>query len=225
MPMIVTYASVRHLYLASTGFAIALGLVFNALWMTRRRLWQSAAAFGGAVLVLVYVLKLLPAVSAWNTAGSISEKMVRDVERQAADAPAGSLLSLGAPSHADTSYDSGFYPPLLWSWALPFAVQPPFTRTDLTERFFVISPMVPDCCPGQWFGRTQRTVRAWSERADRPPVIALRWDPATGALARQSDAENPRLRDHALSLADANTCEKMEKRIGAILTQMRFARR
>jgi hypothetical protein len=218
VPLIVTYESARHLYLASVGFAIVLGLGFDALWNARQPLWRYAGALGGAGLVLAYTLKLLPGVAEWNTAGSISEKMVRDAERQAAAAPAGSLLVLDPPAFAASKLS-----PLVWVWSLPYALRPPFTRTDVTERSSIIWPVKVHCCERKWLDRTRRAIDRWSKQTDRPPVVAMRWDAATGALTRQSDRADGRLRDQILGLSAASNNEEADKTLSTILSRMRQA--
>ncbi|MGH2370604.1 MAG: hypothetical protein ACRDI2_20705, partial [Chloroflexota bacterium] len=131
-PLVVTYVSARHLYLAGAGVALTLGLGFNALWLARQRPWRPLGALLGAGLVLICVLRLLPAVGEWNAAAAVSEKITRDVGQVARTAPRGSLLVLGAPDQGVR----GIGPTWLWGYALPFAVQPPFSQTDLSERAY-----------------------------------------------------------------------------------------
>jgi hypothetical protein len=209
------YESARHLYFAAVGFAVVLGLSFDALAGIGSRLRRYATLVGSSGLILLYVFKLQLALAEWNTSAFVSKKMVSDVERQAAVAPVGSLLLLGAPV-GPGEYSDSLNPHYVWAWALPFALQPPFSKADLTERVFVVSPPWAYCCP-QWFDYARCSIRQWSGRANRSPAIALRWDPTTGALLQQSDVENPHLRHQILRLADANTAEEMDQSLRTIL--------
>ena len=209
------YESARHLYFPSVGFAIVLGLSFDALVGIRSRLRRYAVVVGSAGLILLHLITLQRALAEWNTSASVSEKMVRDVERQAAAAPVGSLLLLGPPVGAG-KYSDSLNPHYVWAWALPFALRPPFSRTDLTERVFVVSRPWAYCCP-RWFDDARSSLRQWAGQASRSPAIALRWDATTGALLQQSDVDNPGLRYQVLSLANANTSEEMDKTLQAIL--------
>jgi hypothetical protein len=97
-------------------------------------------------------------------------------------APDGTLIIAGVPVRS-------------WEYALPFAVQPPFTRTDLTRRASIISEARLYCCPiDQWDARTREQLRDWMERPDDPPVVAMYWDQTTAQLVRLTDRQDPSLR-------------------------------
>jgi hypothetical protein len=105
---------------------------------------------------------------------------VRDVRATALSAPPGSLIVVGAPGRS-------------WEWALPFAVRPPYQRTDLRDRVFIISPRALSCCTGPWYEETRQAIRAWSSGGSRDSAVALRWDPHTGALSRATGVDTPQL--------------------------------
>jgi len=227
-PLAVTYETPRHLYLASAGLAVALGLGLNVLWQTPRRLWRYLIPMGGALLVVACALTLQRPLAEWNNAAAISEQIVRDTEREATAAPVGSLLILGAPHQ---SIPTGGWKDRIWiwNWALPFAVRPPFTQIDLTERVHLVHPLTVYCCQSsrrlqeQWLSETRQLLDTWSMEADHPPVIVLRWDASTGALARQSDLEVSALREQVLSLVASNTVEGMERQVYELLDQVTAA--
>ena len=100
---------------------------------------------------------------------------------------------------------------------MPFAAQPPFTRTDLTERAAIVWPVLLDCCRLHWAERTRAILQAWSQ-LNSAPAVALRWDSRTGVLSRVSDRENPGLRRQVLALLDTDTPEAMDR---ALLTMLR----
>jgi hypothetical protein len=77
---------------------------------------------------------------------------------------------------------------------VPFSVRPPFTRTDLDARVFVITPWLLHCCRGQWFDDTRRILTSW-QAGPRGSIVVLTWDQDTGDVGRISDAEYPALRD------------------------------
>jgi hypothetical protein len=209
------YETARHLYLGAVGYALVLGLGFDALAGNRARLRRSATVVGSGGLVLLYVIKLQPALAEWHSSALLSTKMVGDVERQAAAAPVGSLLLLKAPV-GPGRYSDSLNPHYVWAFALPFALQPPFSKTDLTARVFVVSQPWAYCCP-QWFDDARHSIRQWAKQVNRTPAIALHWDAATGELLQKSEVDNPGLRHQVLSLADAKTFEEMEKNLHVIL--------
>ena len=65
----------------------------------------------------------------------------------------------------------------------------------LSRRASVISDSSIHCCPAyHWEPYTRNALRAWLARSDRPPVIALSWDPDTGQLSRVTERDDPSLR-------------------------------
>jgi hypothetical protein len=158
--VVVGYESTRHVYLASVGWAMILGLVFHAIWHRQQVAFRHGALVASAGLLVFYTVGLQAEVSEWNVRARVSQKVVADLEREARAAPEGSLLIVGAPSRS-------------WEWALPFAAQPPFTQTELAERVRIVSPVLLDCCQDQWMERTQRIIRTWSLR-EPTPAVAIR---------------------------------------------------
>jgi hypothetical protein len=181
--LVAGYSSPRHVYLASAGWALLIGVAADALWRAQpARLFRGAAGIATAMLVAFYALQLTRVVDEWGTRAAVSQAAVRDLEREALMAPPGSLIVAGAP-------------PRSWAFALPFAARPPFARTDITSRVAVISHSSLHCCAAdQWDAYTREAMRDWLGREDRPPVIALYWNPQTGALSRLTDREEPFLR-------------------------------
>jgi hypothetical protein len=197
------YESPRHVYLAAMGWALVLGAAFHAAWHARARLSRPFAMAGAVAVLGLYAARLQVEIGEWNTKSAVSQAVVRDVEREALAAPEGALLIVGAPVGS-------------WEWAIPFALQPPFTSTDLTARVFVISPNQLYCCRGLWMRDTSRVVRAWLDR-DGETVIAMHWDPRTGALSRRTGAEEPVLREVVTVLPGVDTPEAKEAAIQRLL--------
>jgi hypothetical protein len=201
LPLVVVgYESTRHVYLASVGWGVLLGLAFDALWQRRHAALRYAVIGASAGLLVFYVSKLQTEVTDWKVRSAVSAKIVADLEREAMSMPEGSLIIVGAPSRS-------------WEWALPFAAQPPFTRIDLTNSISIIWPILLDCCRLPWPANTRQTIQAWSER--RTPIVALRWDARTGAYGRLTDRDEPALRDQVVALLSNETTESMD---GAMLT-------
>ena len=184
LPTVVsTYGSPRHAYLASLGWALTVGIAFDAMWRVRaQRIVGVAAYVGAAALLFAYAVQLRPIVMDWNARAVMSRKAVTDLERIATDAPAGTLIVAGVPPRA-------------WTYALPFAATPPFAHSDLTQRVSVISGSALHCCsPDQWDAYTRERLRFWLSRPNQLPVIAMHWDQRSGALTYLTDTNDPSLR-------------------------------
>src|SRR5204863_8445654 len=120
------------------------------------------------------------------------------VQHEAATQPDGTLILAGVPR-------------LSWAFAVPHSVRPPFTPFDLTRRISVISDSSDHCCNALlWDEYTRTALRAWRDRRDRPPVIALYWNPANARMTRVSDRDDPQLRTLVLLLLDTNSREALD---------------
>jgi hypothetical protein len=220
-PLLVTYFSARHLYLAAVGPVIALGVLVDALCSRGRGSWRVVAAVAGVGLILASGARLQPAVAAWSAAASVSEKVAHDVEREASAAPIGTLFILDVPPEVLGNATHTW----LWSFASPFALQPPFTDVDLTERVSVIEPFPVYCClHSQWLEKTRSNVEAWAQRAEQPPVVILRWNAETGAMVRRSDAEDASLRSRVTALAGARELDELCPQLNTLLADPGEAR-
>lgn len=221
-PLAATYFTPRHLYLPTLGLAIVAGLVYDVLRGAGQGRRFLATTLACIAMLAVCAFQLQGLVSQWNTSATISGKMSRDMAAEAAAAPLGSLLVLGgAPWHAANTTPvasdlamQGIFPPpgrqWLWSFAVPYVYQPPFTAAGVSDRVAFIGTQDIDCCPvQQWFDRTQQTLRTWSSDGRRGPVIVMTWDASSGALLRSSEVEAPCLRDRFLSLASTGSPSEM----------------
>ena len=109
------YASPRHMYLASAGWAIALGIAIEVLWAMRPvRVARPVAVVAAAAVIAAYTVVLVGEVRNWGTRAMVSRLALTDVEREAKAAPPGALIVAGAPRRS-------------WDFALPHALRPPFT--------------------------------------------------------------------------------------------------
>ena len=207
LPLVVVgYESTRHVYLASVGWAVLLGLAFDVLWHQRHAAFRYGVSCASVALLVFYVVRLQAEVTDWKVRAAVSAKVVADLEREATRTAEGSLVIVGAP-------------PRSWEWALPFAAQPPFTRVDLTSTVSIIWPVLLDCCRLPWPQHTQQTIQAWSQRSDAP-VVALRWNSVTGALSKLTDREEPTLRHQVTALLRANSAESLDRAILALLDRV-----
>jgi hypothetical protein len=205
--VVVGYESTRHVYLASVGWAIVVGLVFNTLWHGRSARFRYVTLAASAGLFVFYIVGLRAEVAEWNARTRLSQKVVADLEREALSTDEGSLLIVDAPVRS-------------WEWALPFAAERPFTQSDLAQRVSIVSPVLIDCCRDQWMERTRRTIEAWSQKPSAP-LVALTWDARNGTYAKWTDREAPALRSQVMALLEADTFEAMDRAMLAILRRVR----
>jgi len=205
------YHSPRHVYLAAVGWAIVLGIVLDAALRRAgasptgvRSTWQTGGAVAAAIVLIFYAVPLAATVRDWRTIASVSHTVVRDVRDTAFAAPPGSLIVVGAP-------------PRSWEWALPFAARPPFQRTDLYARVFIISPRALSCCTGPWFEETRRAIRGWAAGPASGSAVALRWDPDTGEMLSISAERSPQLPVLIRALLDMPRPEDVDDNLRRIL--------
>jgi hypothetical protein len=215
-PMVVTYLTPRHLYLASAGFAVLMAVGCEALWR-RGRIWRGAAALLGGGLFAGQLLALLWAIGQWNAGARLSERMVADIEREALAAPPGTLLLIGAPSRAHTPWIWTWR----WAWAMPYALEPPFMSAEVARRVFVVYRPEGHCCPGpQWSSHVKETVSTWAVRSDRPPIVALAWALPSGALTRRTERDDPQLRAKVLDLPATASPDEMRMKVHGLLAPL-----
>jgi hypothetical protein len=199
------YSSPRHVYLAAVAWAVTLGLAFDVA----RRSWKdparrAAISAAAAMVVTFYTVGLIASVREWNRTAAVSHQIVRDLRSVALGSPPGTLIIVGAPNRS-------------WDWALPFSVQPPFERTDLTKRAFFVSPRALSCCPSHWFEDTRQALREWSAGNGRNSTVALHWDPETGAVSRASEADVPQLPVLSRGLLDIARPDELDRNLRRML--------
>ena len=199
-PILVSgYYSPRHMYLASLGWAVVLGIALDLVW---NRYVAAAAATAIAVL---YGVQLHGVVREWDHYAAISREATLQIEREASTQPEGTLVLAGVPR-------------LSWAFAIPHSLRPPFTATDLTQRVFVISDTFDHCCDAiHWEEYTRTALRAWRDRPDHPPVVAVYWNPRTGRMSRVSDRDDPQLRTLVSLLLDTRNREALDSVIRGLL--------
>lgn len=169
----------RHLYVSSTGIAIAVGLLLS------RTRWAVRPGLAGVALAGL-VLALLPETLAREREYARSalecESALAQLRREAAMAPEGSVFVLvGFPQHHD--------PPWGFGWSLADALGPPFLPERLDRRFPVVV-------------RHEWRDTAWlNYRTQFPdaPIRVLRWRHEWRNVERLVDTEERLRRRSPLS--------------------------
>jgi hypothetical protein len=214
VPLVVTYDSPRHLYLAAAGPCLVAALLGEALWRAEQRPRRLAGGVLAAALLLGSLALMQKPLANWNHSASVSERMRDDLWREAQAAPANSLVVVGAPMVGR----SRFYHTWLWMWSAPFAYQPPFMPGDLTQQRLLIEPPDVFCCPrDQWEARTRATLGRWLAQAPPGPAIVLRWNPDDGEMFRETDADGASLSQELRLIHQAPTWLEMCQRLDGIL--------
>jgi hypothetical protein len=206
-PILVSgYYSPRHMYLASLGWAVTLGIAMEAVWQVERiRAVKVATAVAASVLAAAYAIQLHGVVDEWHRYAAISRAALLQIGMEAATEPDGTLIIAGVPR-------------LSWAFAVPYSVRPPFTATDLTKRVSVISDSDDHCCNAVlWNEYTRNALRRWHDQPDHPPVVALYWNPRTGRMSRVSDRADPQLRTLVSLLMETENRESLDSVIRGLL--------
>ncbi len=219
--LVAGYESPRHVYLASAAWAYLLALLLNP-WThsdpsdpsdlsglsARFRPLGIAAAVAAVAVLCVYVIRLHETLQTWHALARISRSAIERVHREAVAAPEGTLLLVSVPKKS-------------WEWGVPFVLRPPYQPEDLTARVKMVTPSALYCCGAdQWDVYARRHLRAWLDASDRPPLIALRFEPVTGQVSRLADAENPELRRLVPVLLQTDTPQALDSAIVNILERI-----
>jgi hypothetical protein len=167
-PMIVTYASARHLYITSAGLSVAAALLIlpDAVNGVKRRI----AIFG--CLLVLYGAAITRSMRPWIENGLYSARISSELQASMRSIPPGSTVLMAIPAMRHKVYFLDF--------ALPFALQAPFTGEDLYSRFSIIEPTEVYCCPPQqWWAKLRPVLLSLTPGR---PVFVVTADPGTGAL-------------------------------------------
>lgn len=125
LPLIVTYISPRHLYLASAGVCIALVLVLRVLFRVR-----VVFAVAALALSLFYAQRLRLTMRPWHDAGLVTGEVARELRRLEPELRRGSALLLDVPEITNGAY--------VWTWAVPAVLRPPFMSRRLDDGVVVL---------------------------------------------------------------------------------------
>jgi len=104
--------------------------------------------------------------------------------------------------------------------ALPYAVRPPFVRTELDHRVFVIFPRELSCCPTQWFAETRQAIERWSSGAARDTAVVLRWQPVSGDLRRAESGDMPQLPALVRALLEMHGPDELDANLRRMLDEL-----
>ena len=125
LPLVVTYISARHLYLASAGVCIVFALILHALLLRR---WAMLGV--AAVIALLFVDPLRLTMRPWHEAAVMSGEFTAELRRLEPELQAGGALLLDVPEIRQGAY--------VWTWAVPFVLRPPFVRERWDDRLVVL---------------------------------------------------------------------------------------
>lgn len=202
------YASPRHMYLASVGWAVGVGIALESLWRWKNLITRGVVLVPALWLLASYVGLLQRDVARWGTRAMVSQRIVDDIAAEARRWPEGTLVLVGAPRR---SFD----------FAIPHAFRPPFTEVDLPSRLRFISHSSIHCCPAiVWEPHTRRSMREWLDDPRRPPVVALYWHPESGALSRVDDTAEPFLRELVPVLLETRDVASLDSGLLDVLTKL-----
>jgi hypothetical protein len=163
--------SPRHLYLASIGVAVALGLAGSRI-LSGRRLVSAA---GAAILLLTLGLSaigLASYVDLYARNGRLSRDLAREIDRAYARAAPDSRAVIAIIPDFPRRQAS------FWDYFYPDAVAPPFRR----GRPFRTIPSFASCrcIPAEWKAEHSETLRLLNDASD---VYLVHWDEAKAGFA------------------------------------------
>jgi len=157
----------RYLYIPSAGFCLAAAPLLAALCRHRSGARRAVAGLCIVLFLLINAGVLVGANEAWVRAGRASRRLELDFSRLAGSVPRGSFVVFVNPPRSARRT-------LVWEWALPFALQEPFS---LVSRDLVIleTPEVHWCPTEDCWWQTRRT--SFQEVLTRSsPVYLAFWD-------------------------------------------------
>jgi hypothetical protein len=199
------YYSPRHMYLASLGWAVTVGIGLEIIWRAQpTRVLRPIGVVAVAALAIAYAVQLLAVVRAWSGYAAISRAAVEQLGREAETDPEGTLVIAGVPRSS-------------WAFAIPHSVRAPFLPNAVSKRLFIVSDSFDHCCDApQWERYTRNALHRWNEEA-RPAVVALYWDPRTARVSRVSDRDDPQLRTLASLLIETRDRASLDSQIQGLL--------
>lgn len=165
LPLVVTYVSARHLYLASAGLCVALAVIARGLVRPR---WAYALVVG--LVAGLFVQRLIPAMRPWHVAALQSGVIAREVRALESQIPPGGALLLDVPEIREGAY--------VWTWAVPFALRPPFVQGNMAARVVVFE--------------SRGLYVDWNGWHAQPAVAALRGIQEDGWVLQMHDDKPPR---------------------------------
>jgi hypothetical protein len=200
------YYSPRHMYLASLGWAVTVGIGLEIVWQVQpARVLRPIGVAAVGALVLAYAVQLRAIVRDWNGYAAISRAAVQQLGREAETDPEGTLVIAGVPRSS-------------WAFAVPHSVRAPFISNEVSKRLLIISDSFDHCCDApQWERYTRNALQRWNEEARRPAVVALYWDARTRRMSRVSDRDDPQLGTLASLLIETRDRASLDSQIQGLL--------
>ena len=150
-PMLVTYFSARHLYITAAGVSIAMASVVLPAGGGEDGRRRKTRAMLAGMLTVLYAVAATWNVSNWVASGLESQRFASVIAGLPRSIPRGSVVLVTVPEY----YREGWF----WSWATPFAMQPPFADEDLSRAFSIVErPPIYCCPPDQWWAARKAAV-------------------------------------------------------------------
>jgi hypothetical protein len=204
--LVAAYESPRHVYLASVGWGVLLGIAFDMI-SRHAQVGRRIGLVVAAIVLGAYSIQLARAGNEWEARSELSARAVAELEREALAAPRGSLIIAGAPVSS-------------WEWASPFVLRAPFVSPDAGARVMMITPWLIDCCRAQWEDATRRRVRAWVASGGPGEIVALRWDRGGGGTFRLSSAKEPYLRALMPVILGTDSRASLDRAVRSVLENL-----
>jgi hypothetical protein len=183
LPLLITYHSARHFYLPAAGPCLAIACLGaraggESFGRTSSVRWAAALALLGALAFLTWGQN-----RQWVRAGELSKQLEGEFAVAVENTPGDSLAIVWAPDSYRDAY--------VWAWILPFALQPPFTSSDLYSQRPLIE--FPDmfCCPvSQWWAKKRPVLLSAlvGDPDGEIQVQRLAWDDPNQRVRRQGHA-------------------------------------
>ena len=166
-PMLVAYASARHLYVTAAGLSIALASLILPERSAEWRLTWAARIGLGAVLVLLNGAALAKNIKPWIENGVVSQRFVATLPALLRHVPPSSVVVVSVPASLRERW--------FWAWSLPFALKPPFQQEDLYEQYRIVERPDVYCCPvDQWKASKRMALMSlWTNPTSRE-IAAIR---------------------------------------------------
>ncbi len=204
------YESPRHAYLAAVGWAVFVGIAFDAVYHFGSRgvllsapWWRYLAVGMAGGLLAAYAWTLHGAVADWSRRAAVSKLAVEVLEREVTAVAPGTLVLVGVPSSS-------------WEWTVPFVVQPPYTAVDLTAHAFIVTPRLLNCCRDpHWEAATRKALDAWIKQP-HAQVLAIAID-EEGDVRRLHSADDPDLLFLVELLRDISSAHSLDTAMVDIL--------
>jgi hypothetical protein len=160
-PMLVAYASARHLYVTAAGLSIALASLILPEKSAEWRLTWAARVGLGVALVWLNGAALARNIVPWIENGVESQRFVATLPGLLQYVPRDSVVVVSIPASLRQRW--------FWAWSLPFALKPPFQQEDLYEQYRIVERPDVYCCPvDQWkVSKRMALMSLWTNPTSR----------------------------------------------------------